>query len=127
MTSSNDFNNRLFFVNAASILSDFTGWGIDAICTETSLTLIPPLMLSSFGFFSSPFARVVNDDRDISPGMKLKDADLIGFPIRVIVGMKYKREGLLEIKIRKTGEVITAKRHELLDKLLMINDQLMPK
>ncbi len=70
---------------------------------------------------------VIYDDRDISPGMKLKDADLIGFPIRVIIGMKYKREGLLEIKIRKTGEVITAKRHELLDKLLMINDRLMPK
>ena len=36
--------------------------------------------------------------------MKLKDADLIGFPIKIIVG-KALKDGKVEIKLRKTGEV----------------------
>jgi len=47
---------------------------------------------------------VVIDDRDERPGVKFKDADLIGFPLRVTVG-KSLAEGNLEIKIRSTGEV----------------------
>lgn len=46
---------------------------------------------------------VVLDDRPGRIGPKLKDADLIGFPIKVIVGKSLK-EGKIEIKLRKTGE-----------------------
>ena len=42
------------------------------------------------------------DDRDERPGIKFKDADLIGFPIQVIIGKKGLREGKIELKIRKT-------------------------
>lgn len=44
------------------------------------------------------------DDRDERPGVKFKDADLMGFPVRVTVG-KTLAEGLVEIKNRTTGEV----------------------
>lgn len=47
---------------------------------------------------------VVLDDRKERPGVKFNDADLIGFPIRVTIGNKTKKEGLVEIKIRATGE-----------------------
>lgn len=47
---------------------------------------------------------VVLDDRDERAGVKFKDADLIGFPYRVTVG-KTINEGLVEYKIRETGEV----------------------
>ncbi|NIA03039.1 MAG: hypothetical protein GWP12_00655, partial [Nitrospirae bacterium] len=42
-------------------------------------------------------------DRDIRAGGKFKDADLIGIPVQIRIGRKAK-EGIFEIKIRKTGE-----------------------
>lgn len=46
----------------------------------------------------------VLDDRDERAGVKFKDADLIGFPYRITVG-KTINEGLVEYKIRETGEM----------------------
>ncbi|MFA9558048.1 proline--tRNA ligase [Evansella sp. AB-rgal1] len=46
---------------------------------------------------------VLLDDRPERPGVKFKDADLFGLPIRVTVGKKA-NEGIVECKIRKTGE-----------------------
>jgi prolyl-tRNA synthetase len=47
---------------------------------------------------------VLLDDRDQRPGFKFKDADLIGLPIRVVIGEKAMADGKVEIHIRKTGE-----------------------
>ena len=44
---------------------------------------------------------VIMDDRDISPGVKFKDSDLIGFPMRVVVGEKNFKDGKVEIKMRR--------------------------
>ncbi len=70
---------------------------------------------------------IIYDDRDLSPGMKLKDADLLGFPMRVIVGTKFKNEGVLEIKVRQTGEVVMATRETLREKLAELRKTLSPK
>ncbi len=51
---------------------------------------------------------VLFDDRDERPGVKFKDADLLGLPIRVNVGEKGLAKGVLEIKLRHTGEMRTA-------------------
>ena len=48
----------------------------------------------------------VIDDRNERPGVKFKDADLIGYPLRVVVGPKTLAEGKIEVKARKTGEVV---------------------
>jgi len=48
---------------------------------------------------------VLLDDRDERPGSKFKDADLIGIPLRVMVGKKFEKEGLVEIRKRSTGKV----------------------
>jgi prolyl-tRNA synthetase len=54
---------------------------------------------------------VLFDDRkDISPGFKFKDADLLGMPLQVIVGEKNLAAGNIEIKVRKTGERLLAER-----------------
>ena len=42
------------------------------------------------------------DDRDERPGVKFKDADLIGIPIRVTVGNALSKEGVVEIRERRT-------------------------
>lgn len=47
---------------------------------------------------------VLYDDRDLRAGEKFADADLIGIPIRVIVGEKNAESELFEIKHRRTGE-----------------------
>ncbi len=44
---------------------------------------------------------VLFDDRDLRPGFKFKDADLIGIPIRITVGKSFKSSGEVEIKLRK--------------------------
>jgi prolyl-tRNA synthetase len=43
---------------------------------------------------------VLMDDRDQSPGVKFKDADLIGIPLRIVVGDRGLKEGKIEIKWR---------------------------
>ncbi|KAL8722539.1 MAG: hypothetical protein Q9225_001007 [Loekoesia sp. 1 TL-2023] len=45
----------------------------------------------------------VIDDRDRSFGWKLKDADLIGFPIVIILGSTFSKQGLCEVSIRRLG------------------------
>lgn len=56
---------------------------------------------------------VLFDDRDESPGVKLKDADLLGIPVRIVVSQKLTKNDQLEIKVRQTGEVIICRRDEL--------------
>ena len=51
---------------------------------------------------------VLLDERDERPGIKFKDADLIGIPIQIIIGEKNLKEGKVEIKIRKDGKRIVA-------------------
>jgi len=48
---------------------------------------------------------VLLDDRDERPGFKFKDADLIGIPLRIVVGAKTLAEGKVEVKERRSGEV----------------------
>ena len=57
------------------------------------------------------------DDRKERAGVKFKDCDLIGYPLRVTIGPKAVEEGTIEIKVRKTGEVITCSRAEYLAKV----------
>jgi prolyl-tRNA synthetase len=58
---------------------------------------------------------VLMDDRDERAGVKFKDADLIGIPWRVIIGEKNLKEGLVELKERKSGNVEKVKVAEAVD------------
>lgn len=59
---------------------------------------------------------VLMDDRQERAGVKFADSDLIGLPIRVTVGKKC-ADGIFEVKIRKTGEVIEVNHEELIQKI----------
>ncbi len=48
---------------------------------------------------------VLHDDRDLSPGQKFADSDLIGIPVRVVVSEKTVKAGKFEVKKRKDGTV----------------------
>ncbi|MDB6027953.1 MAG: proline--tRNA ligase [Verrucomicrobiales bacterium] len=60
---------------------------------------------------------VILDDRDERPGVKFKDADLIGFPIRLAIGEKSLAKGEVEIKFRG-GELTFVKAEEAVAKIL---------
>jgi prolyl-tRNA synthetase len=65
------------------------------------------VMKAAENLYSSMLAEgieVILDDRDERAGVKFKDADLIGIPLRVVVGQKNLVQGNVELKIRKTGE-----------------------
>ena len=47
---------------------------------------------------------VLLDDRDLRAGVKFKDADLIGIPVRITVGKRGVSEGNVEIKLRSESE-----------------------
>lgn len=47
---------------------------------------------------------VIIDDRDVRGGVKFKDADLLGIPVRITIGKKSIAEGKVEIKLRRESE-----------------------
>ena len=63
---------------------------------------------------------VVLDDRNERAGIKFKDADLIGYPVRVTIGKKWQQTGNVEIRLRRTGEVIEVPLEECHDKVMEI-------
>jgi len=58
------------------------------------------------------------DDRKERAGVKFKDADLIGYPLRITIGPKALEENQIEVKIRKTGETYNFTREEYKEKVL---------
>jgi prolyl-tRNA synthetase len=58
-----------------------------------------------YGQLLSHGVEVLYDDRDERPGVKFKDADLIGIPLRIIVGAKNLLDGKVELKQRRGGEM----------------------
>ena len=66
---------------------------------------------------------VLVDDRKERAGVKFADSDLIGIPIRVTVGRKA-TDGIVEIKIRKTGEAVEVKTEEVADTVGILLKQL---
>jgi len=69
----------------------------DAACTELCLKLAQAAEAAG--------ADVLIDDRAERPGVKFKDADLIGLPLRLTVGGRGLKEGIFELKWRHAKEV----------------------
>jgi len=59
---------------------------------------------------------VIIDDREERAGFKFKDADLVGIPLRIVVGKKAK-EGIVEIQVRRTGEKIDVPIEQAIEKV----------
>lgn len=64
---------------------------------------------------------VIYDDRKAGPGFKFKDADLLGLPIQLVFGERdFTKDGMLEIRERKSGKVHKISRDEILEKMTEI-------
>jgi len=60
---------------------------------------------------------VIFDDRDERPGVKFKDADLLGFPLQVIIGKEFLKNGTIELKMRRNNAKITKKKNEIFEEI----------
>ena len=60
---------------------------------------------------------VLFDDRDERPGVKFKDADLLGLPVRITVGTKTVKEGVVELRRRRTGEEVAVQPGEVVARI----------
>src|SRR5436309_5670146 len=61
------------------------------------------------------------DDRDERPGVKFKDADLLGLPVRVTIGNAFVKEGLVEVRSRKTRQESRVPKDKVVDAIRAIH------
>ncbi len=70
----------------------------DDICTNACDNM--------YALLNEAGVEVLYDDRDKKAGVKFADMDLIGLPWQVVIGPKGIKDGIVEIKNRRTGEVV---------------------
>jgi len=61
---------------------------------------------------------VIFDDRNERPGVKFKDCDLIGIPIRITIGEKNLKDGYMEIKLRNEKTSQRVKKEDTAERIL---------
>ncbi len=71
--------------------------------------------------FESSGLEVLLDDRKERPGVKFKDSELVGIPVRVTIGKKFKKTGMIEVTPRKTGDTVNV---SLNDTITAVQDAL---
>jgi len=70
---------------------------------------------------------VLLDDRDARPGFKFKDAELIGFPIRITVGKRGLTDGVVEVMVRRDGTTHKPTPDEAAELVRKLIEQNMPE
>lgn len=81
----------------------------------------PETMETARSVYESLLARGVDvllDDRDERPGVKFKDCDLIGIPLRVTIGERNLKEGFVEIKFRNEKESQKVRKEDIVEKVI---------
>jgi prolyl-tRNA synthetase len=69
---------------------------------------------------------VLHDEREgLSPGAKFKDADLLGFPLRLMVGSRGLKDGVVELRDRRSKEVRKFAPAALVEEVLAARDRLL--
>lgn len=78
---------------------------VHIVLVQSNIERVVKLAEELYEKLENEFIDVLYDDRkDVTPGFKFKDADLLGMPLQVIVGEKNVVNGKVEIKERRTGK-----------------------
>ena len=64
---------------------------------------------------------VVIDDREMTAGVKFADADLMGFPVQVVIGKRGIQAGTVDLKLRSSGERSQAPLADAVDAVLELH------
>ena len=83
-------------------------------CVNTSDELQYSISEHLYKSLTQEGIEVLYDDRDVSPGVKFNDADLVGIPYRIVVGKKAK-DGLVEVVDRHTLKAVDVPIDKVLD------------
>ena len=75
----------------------------------------------------APYEVVIVPANNKSEEVKFKDADLIGYPVRVTIGKKWQQSGNVEIRLRRSGETIEVPYEECKAKVMEILAELHEK
>jgi len=94
-----------------------TPYHVHVMPINMSVNEIANMAEKIYNMFIENSIETIMDDREVSPGFKFKDADLLGMPIQIVIGKKWLNDGKIELKIRKTGETFEVKEEELLLKV----------
>jgi prolyl-tRNA synthetase len=95
----------------------------DQRTAELSMTIYNSLK-DQVNVSSKRLYAVLFDDRDIRPGVKFKDADLIGMPLQVIIGEKNLKNNQIEIKIRRGSETRKISADNAVDEIIAIYNEI---
>lgn len=91
---------------------------IHLVCVNAKVETVKKSADEFYEQLSSAGYEVLYDDReDISPGVKFKDADLLGMPLQLVVSEKNMKNDEIEVKIRKTGERDRIKYQDIMNRL----------
>ncbi len=77
-------------------------WHVHLVCVKPADDVQRELAERMYADLQAAGLEVVFDDRDASPGVKFKDADLLGCPLQIVVGKKA-ADGVVEVKQRSGG------------------------
>jgi prolyl-tRNA synthetase len=74
---------------------------------------------------SAGFEVLFDDREDVSPGVKFKDADLLGMPLRLTVGARGLKDGVVELRDRRTRETVKLLPGAAVDAVTAARDRIM--
>ena len=127
--------NRII-ASAIELRNDKNGiiWPISIAPFEVLVTSVnqddPKVVRTADDLYNQLLAKgidVLLDDRDLRGGIKFKDADLIGIPIRITVGQKSVAEGNVEIKLRSEEQNTKVSIDQAVDKIIELVNSLKDK
>ncbi|MGC8916262.1 MAG: proline--tRNA ligase [Thermoanaerobaculum sp.] len=78
-------------------------YAVEVLNVNPDLPQVREVAEKVYGELQAAGVEVIYDDRDERGGVKFKDADLIGFPVRVVVGKKGVEQGQVEVSLRRDG------------------------
>jgi len=65
---------------------------------------------------------VLYDDRDERAGVKFNDADLLGIPMRLTIGARGVKNGVAELKLRRSDEINELPLDDLVNQIQAVSD-----
>jgi prolyl-tRNA synthetase len=116
---SNDANGIIWPVSVAPFTVCITPLSVAADST------VMKLAEKIYGELTARGVDVILDNRDERPGVKFKDSELVGFPIRIGIGEKSLAKGEVELKPRN-GALMPVKPDEVVEKVLQLIKDAMP-
>jgi len=98
---------------------DRMAWPVSVAPYEVEVISLGEAKVSSkiYDELSETGVEAALDDRDVTPGVKFADADLVGIPYRVTVGPRGLKQGKVDIKKVATGEIITVRKEDAATKV----------